>query len=326
MMKTGKKILTFIILFLFCATVTACSATSLPDSIILQNKRYPKYAEYLQGNDYITYYVREGHYKKGKAYNLLHLQVYDSDTSKISRRVNYNGTITLDGKDRKKNTYIRITDNFTLQPGSYSIYDGHVSDGENITVFINGYDKDGNSKRIAELPENGTFEVTQNTYSYYRMYIAVAKSFNCDSRTIFPMLCYENTEVSQFYSPIFSIAPRNSAEVGDGSYEQCIIFNITKEDLSSIPYKDLKIFLRNLKYIYAQRYVSCTLAFEDGTGIQFQDCDPDKGIYGTLDGWYRANQLTGIVTDTGTYLTLYDKNDMPLSNNTLAYGINGIEK
>lgn len=322
MIKTSKKILCIFFLIIISASISACSAASLPDALILQNKRYPQYANYLQGNDCITYNLQKGRYTTQTVYNILHLQVYSSDTSKISRRLNYNSTVTLHGND-KENTYIRLTDNFTLQPGSYTIYDGHVSDGQNIYVYVNGYDETGNAERVAELPDNGTFEVVANAYSYYRMYVFVAGKYDCD-RTIFPMLCYSNTKISRYFSPIFSTSYFHPVQVEGGDFDQFIVFNITKKELSSIPYKDFQVFLNNLRYIYARKYVSCTIAFEDGTGIQFEECNPNKGIYGDLDGWYRAYDIIGIVTDNGSYLSLTNQDGDVLSTNQNNYGINGI--
>lgn len=323
-MNNNRKIVQILILSFCCLSLTGCSLTSLPDSLILQNQRYPQYAEYLQGNDYLTYYIATKKYRSAKTYNFLHLQVYSSDSSSISRKVNSNGSVTIKGKSKKAQTYIRLTDNFTLLPGSYTIYDGHVAEDGNIIMFVNGYDEDGTSHRVAELPERGTFEVTEGEYSYYRVYVSVAGNIK-HNRTIFPMLCYADSTIKRFYSPIFSTASLSSEDLGGGNYDQLIVFNITKEEFASIPYKDFHVFFNNLRYIYSRRYVSCTLVFEDGTGIQFEDCDPDKGIYGSLDGWYRTSDITGIVTDTGSYLTLCDENGNPLDSGQNAYGINGIK-
>lgn len=109
----------------------------------------------------------------------------------------------------------------------------------------------------------------------------------------------------------------------DGTY---IAFVLTKEDLASIPYRDMQIFFRNLRYIYSGSYIYCTLVFGDGTGICFEGCDPEKGIYGDLDGatWHTST-TTGIVTDTGSYLTLCDEDGNPLDSEQSSYGINGIK-
>lgn len=111
---------------------------------------------------------------------------------------------------------------------------------------------------------------------------------------------------------------------GEGSFGQSIWFTITKEDLSSIPYEDMQIFFHNLKYIYARKYDACTIVFGDGTGIRFEKCDPDNGMYGTLDYWYYVTDLKGIVTDTGSYLTLSDEDGNPTTTGQSTYGINGI--
>lgn len=109
----------------------------------------------------------------------------------------------------------------------------------------------------------------------------------------------------------------------DGTY---IAFVLTKEELASIPYRDMQIFFRNLRYIYSDSYIYCTLVFGDGTGICFENCDPEKGTYGDLDSatWH-TSAAKGLVTDTGSYLTLCDENGNPLNSSQDSYGINGIK-
>lgn len=322
-MRRKSRILSAVLLICLCAALTGCSALSWPDQFVLQDHVYPQYARYLQGNVFLTYNINRKQYKSENITNILHLQVYSDDDSTMSRHLNYNGSVTLKGES-DRNTYIRMTDNFTLDPGTYRIYDGKVSDGENICMFVNGYDEDGNSTRVAQLPDDGTFEVEEGGYSYYRLYVFVAAGYEIEQRTIFPMLCDADTEVSSYSAPVFSTASLSAADTGNGQYYPFMVFNITKEELATIPYEDLQVFLRNLRYIYKKTYLSCTIDFGDGTGVQFRNCNPDKGVYGELDAWYRVPEEEAAVTDTGEYLTLTDSGGSPVSGDTEAYGINGI--
>lgn len=105
-----------------------------------------------------------------------------------------------------------------------------------------------------------------------------------------------------------------------------IAFTLTKEELASIPYEDMQVFFRNLRYIYARKYIYCTLVFGDGTGICFEGCDPRKGMYGDLDNetWHTSD-IKGYVSDSGSYLYLADEDGNPLTGGQSTYGINGIE-
>ena len=87
------------------------------------------------------------------------------------------------------------------------------------------------------------------------------------------------------------------------------VFYVNKEDFLSVPEPDYWIFRNSIYYIYGLRHKSswCSVLFEDGTGVTWENCDKDHGVWGRTDGVGRILEAYGDVSvrDGRIYLDEY---------------------
>lgn len=98
---------------------------------------------------------------------------------------------------------------------------------------------------------------------------------------------------------------------------------ISKRAFNKCTYDDIKTFYEELNRVGGCNYA--TIVFNDGTGIFFVNCLTACPEYGKVDQDGCIDGATiGYVKDMGSYFTLTDDQDRPLTKGTSAKGVNGI--
>lgn len=124
-------------------------------------------------------------------------------------------------------------------------------------------------------------------------------------------------EYSNFLSPgcaIRVVSPDNDTR------EDYMVFSVAKANFSTIPYSEFQIFFNSLKRQYKCKYV--TIAFDDGTAIEFVGAEKDEAYYGAYNDVYEVEDRSVKVIDDGNGLRL--STEPKIGDKETVLGVRGI--
>lgn len=241
--------------------------------------------------------------------------------------VEEDGSFIFHGKNTDENpTYDTFYKGALLAPGTYRFCTGNTEDPEKFYVYLEGWktDENGNTEKTSLATYDGqVFTIdTSDKYDSYYLGIRVASGYEKESLHLSAQIIPAELSPEENQPS----ASRESNPADSTMYYNFKTVSVTKDRLPQSAYRDWKTFLTELKYQIKDESVDWyTVLFDDGTGIEFPQGNSSYGIYGVIDPLGRVTSVIGYLSDTGTYMTITDKNGTPLTDETSKNGINGIE-
>ena len=305
-LKIRFRYLTAAAVFAAVLFLTSCDAKTggifgeggVLDHLLVTDYTNPVYAELLSPDRAVMWKIaREG---IGEQDNLFMNGLWEQSAQGVTIEPQADGSFVLTGRNDGETLYWRsASKRMTLDDGDYILSDGGVSSKETgVYLYISGLKITGDETEetlLAMLPEQGAFTIDSSLYDEYWCGIRVPEGEPGEELHFYPMILKAGT-----------------ADDSEGSYIPCPVhhylgskklltvpvFYISKEEFLEIPAEDYRIFLNNVKYVYGRRYKSpwVSIVFEDGTGITWENCDADHGIYGKTDAFGRILETYGEVS------------------------------
>ena len=238
----------------------------------------------------------------GKWDNLFLNGVEPQTYQGVTFTIEADGSIVISGANEGENLYWRCAaPGMKMKDGNYILSDGGVSSKESgVYLYLEGWKWTEGSPEpektlLATLPEQGTFTIDSSLYNEYWCGIRIPTGAPGRELRFLPMIREAKNEDSRVEAPYMD-CPMLYYE-GEDKLKRIASFFMKKEEFLALPETDYQIFLNNIRYIYGMRYhcLWCSIVFQDGTGIMWENCDPDHGIYGEVDNLGRILKAYGEV-------------------------------
>lgn len=279
------------------------------DSVLLIENRAPVYQNYLQDDLAVQRCVTHDVDKYENYCNyFVSSAVVQKDSYSIS--VGNDGSITFSGtNDTGDFAFEELYLGPLLPPGTYRLdvkSDTPVTHDE-FLVYLEGWNTaaDGTIVNTYLAPtENSwdTFTIADNSYERYYIGVRIAPGYSNSS-----LHFYAQVVPSSARSDILQPISDTQNFLSDSSlfYNFKTVY-LPKSQLSLSTTRDWKDFLHSLRSQVKDPYDWYSVIFDDGTGIEFENCDPSKGKYGEVDPLGRVTKVTGYLYDISDYLSLTD--------------------
>ena len=296
---TAMALLTAVLFLTSCGVETGgvFGEGGVLDQLLLTKYNNPIYESLLSPDKAVMWKIsREG--VNGRD-NLFMNEVWEQSVQGVTIKPEADGSIVLAGSNNGDTLYWRCSSSvMTLDDGNYPLSDGGFSSSETgAYLYISGLKKTGDETKetlLAILPEQGTFSIDSSLFDEYWCGIHVPNEGPGKEITILPMILKEEApgDAEEAYIP----CPVQHY-MGSKKLFTVPIFYADKEEFLEIPEEDYRIFLNTVHYVYGLRYKSpwVSIVFGDGTGITWENCDADHGIYGKTDGFGRIHEAYGEV-------------------------------
>ena len=234
------------------------------DKLIILEKRYPGYWDYLRPEMTTTVYVTEEDLDN---YIISSLKVGWYQGFDII--VNDDGSVFVNGVNENCDVYIRYG-RMILPDGFYVLSDGGVSEEQQ---HIHSYIYD-NGETLASLPSDPSFIADSSIHQTYEAGIVIEKGTVIDSKIFYPILSRGEQEVGYF--PCENINKSTNCK-------SIAFIGMDQSVYEEISHKDKKYISDNLKHLYGVDWL--TVTFGDGKGVEIIDGNEK---YGMLDLWGRV--------------------------------------
>ncbi len=281
-MKGSRRALPFI---LAAALMTGCGVTDAAreriGSLVLLEGRNPAYYEQLSPQTGLSFPVPEHLSVNGRTKNLILSGEHYVNHDGFSAEFHEDGSVTVSGMNEENKIYLMIYGHVPLPAGSYTLFDGGVS-AEDGSYYLQAVAPEG---PVATLPGANHFFLSED--QTVGVYIAVEAGVRLDGVTFYPEICFRGEE-NDVYDPC------PGAVIGaSGTGRRALLFQADREALKNLSEDDRILFDNNLSHMYKGRFDWVSLLFEDGTGVQIIDCDPDQAVYGKMDIFGRVYRTSG---------------------------------
>ncbi len=217
--------------------------------------------------------------------------------SGIELKLSDDGSITITGENKTEQViivHLSPAHSLSLDDGEYRVScDTNTPLNDSILFYFEGryVDPEGiQYSLLAQLPDNPVFTLRNELYEDIGLVLAFTPLFETkEPITIHPQIRRADDPSDEYMPPAVIMSTIEEDETGFQ------IFLVDKAEFNQLTDSDWKIFKNNLKYQYQGPYIWTSIIFEDGTGVQFVDSDPDQAIYGAIDPWGRVDEPLCVV-------------------------------
>ncbi len=225
--------------------------------------------------------------------NLLPLNILnEADNSGIELHRSNDGSIAISGCNLTgKSIYVHLSapNAMLLINGTYKIsYNNNGSVVDNTSFYFEGRNKTPQGVEytmLGDVSENPVFKLNNEDYESFALVLAFAPGFESEETvTIYPQIRRVDDPLDEYEPPAIL---KTTVDEGVPAFQT---FLVDKAEFNQLTNDDWRIFNNNLKYQYYGSYIWTTIVFEDGTGVQFTDSDPDQAVYGLVDPWGRVEK------------------------------------
>ena len=273
------KIKVIIFLIIIMLSTWFVSSAQMIDTIVLQERKYPIYYNYLSPGSANVYYVDPNCIDTS---NKLLNRVQSRNVNGVTIYANSDGSITISG-NATQDIYYHITPSGWELPDGIYILTDEVSpdtamlDHSNYRIYFEGFFEDKSHEILAgtDKPESLTFELKSEKYASIDVCLFVGAGYH-EEFTIYPAI-RSSTESSSFKSAVLT-----SQIDGTKPFQ---VFAINRAVYESLSEDEERVMINNLITEYQGEYLWTSVVFDDGRGIQYIESDSEQIHKGMADYW-----------------------------------------
>ncbi len=289
MSMKNRRVFVFSVLIVIVVLMLEMRFKAVSECLLMESK-HSLYSRLfmLEKEGWGTYTINDLDSSNRLALNTLR----EINGSGISLTRSKDGSITVVGRNTTNRIVcVHLSDNqsLDLNNGDYIIsYGEDMINNNNLLFYFEGRSIAGETIRytkLASLPDNPMFSLEKELYDDIGLVLAFTPDFETEKPIILYPQIRHAFDSSDEYMPPAVI--KSTIEEGKTGFQT---FKVDKAEFNQLTDGDWKIFKNNLKYQFHGTYVWTSIIFEDGTGVQFKDSDPNQAVYGPIDSWGRVDE------------------------------------